>query len=555
MKTLSIRARLILAMAAMAILLALSAAMAIFGLSHANAGMEEMYGNRMASAQALADSMANLLRVRTALDRVVLEPDSPQSAANLTRALGFAAKSDAAWQRYLALPAEADERKLSDAVQAQRQAYLAQGQGAMVEALRAGRVDEARSVMLQRMAPMFTALSARVDALNDYQTARAAGLYKDNREAYQGFLWWTGGGLALGLAVVLLSATQLTRAIVRPLDTALGHMRAIGAGDLTGAIAPASADEMGRMMAGLGGMQASLVETVAGVLEGSRAIAIATREIAQGNVSLSARTETQASALEETASSMEELTATVQQNAEHALRAAQLAGATDALAGNGSEQVRKVAEVMNQVLATSRRIEEITGLIESIAFQTNILALNAAVEAARAGDQGRGFAVVASEVRNLAQRCAGAARDIGGVIGESVQLTRSGAVLAQEAGDGMNAILGNIGQVSRLVADISAASQEQAAGIEQVNEAIVQMEQVTQHNAALVEQSLAASESLREQAAALESMVGRFTLHPMPHERRRRTPVVQASPRHPAIAAEPKKTRAAAPAFALDATD
>jgi methyl-accepting chemotaxis protein-1 (serine sensor receptor) len=545
--TLSIRARLILAMAAMAVLLALSAAMAIFGLSRANSGMEEMYGKRMASAEALADSMAGLLRARTALDRVVLEPDSPQSGPNLARALDFGAKSDAAWQRYLARPADADERKLAAAVQAQRQSYLAQGQGAMVEALRAGRVDEARSVMLQRMAPMFTALSARVDALSDYQTARAASLYRESQDAYRSFLWWTGGGLALGLAVVLLAATLLTRAIVRPLDTALGHMRAIGAGDLTGAIAPSSADEMGRMMAGLGGMQASLVETVAGVLEGSRAIAVATREIAQGNASLSARTETQASALEETASSMEELTATVQQNAEHALRAAQLAGATDALAGSGSEQVRKVAEVMQQVLATSRRIEEITGLIESIAFQTNILALNAAVEAARAGDQGRGFAVVASEVRNLAQRCAGAARDIGGVIDESVQLTRSGAVLAQEAGDGMDAILGNIGEVSRLVAGISAASQEQAAGIEQVNEAIVQMEQVTQHNAALVEQSLAASESLREQAAALENMVGRFTLHAMPHAPRRRTPAVQGSPRHPAIAAEP--------AFALDAND
>jgi methyl-accepting chemotaxis protein-1 (serine sensor receptor) len=545
--TLSIRARLILAMAAMAVLLALSAAMAIFGLSRANSGMEEMYGKRMASAEALADSMAGLLRARTALDRVVLEPDSPQSGPNLARALDFGAKSDAAWQRYLARPADAEERKLAAAVQAQRQSYLAQGQGAMVEALRAGRVDEARSVMLQRMAPMFTALSARVDALSDYQTARAASLYRESQDAYRSFLWWTGGGLALGLAVVLLAATLLTRAIVRPLDTALGHMRAIGAGDLTGAIAPSSADEMGRMMAGLGGMQASLVETVAGVLEGSRAIAVATREIAQGNASLSARTETQASALEETASSMEELTATVQQNAEHALRAAQLAGATDALAGSGSEQVRKVAEVMQQVLATSRRIEEITGLIESIAFQTNILALNAAVEAARAGDQGRGFAVVASEVRNLAQRCAGAARDIGGVIDESVQLTRSGAVLAQEAGDGMDAILGNIGEVSRLVAGISAASQEQAAGIEQVNEAIVQMEQVTQHNAALVEQSLAASESLREQAAALENMVGRFTLHAMPHAPRRRTPAVQGSPRHPAIAAEP--------AFALDAND
>jgi methyl-accepting chemotaxis protein len=512
MNNLTIRARLVLSMATMGLLLVLSAGLALLGLSRANASLEEMYANRLASADALNESAACLLRARAAFDRVVLDPDSQESRRTLQRAIDFGTRSDAAWRRYVALPAEADELTLSKAVQVRRDIYLEQAQQALVAALQAGRNDEARALVLHRMAPLFSALSEQVDLLTAYQTERAAALYKESGAAYRRCLWWTAGGLLAALLVVVGSARHLSGAILRPLDTALAHMRAIGDGKLTGTIAALRRDEMGRMMAGLERMRSSLTDTVAAVLVGSTAIGGAIREIAQGTASLSERTETQASALEETASSMEELTATVQQNAAQARRAAELARSAREMTGQGTEQVGKVAGVMQEVLAASHRIENITGLIESIAFQTNILALNAAVEAARAGEHGRGFAVVAAEVRTLAQRCANAARDVGAQIASSVQLARTGAGLAHDAGLSVQAIFSSIDAVSGIVAGISSASQEQAAGIEQINEAILQMDQVTQRNAALVEENVAAATALREQALALERMVGRFQL-------------------------------------------
>jgi methyl-accepting chemotaxis protein len=512
MQSLSIRARLILSMTTMAVLLVASAGLAILGLGHANDNLDEMYSNRLASSSALNESVAYMLRARAAFDRVVLDPDSEESRQTVQRALGFTARSDAAWRRYMALPSSPDELALSTTVQAQRQAYLEQGEQALVSALEGRRHDEARSLVLHRMGPMFSALSEKVDILTRYQTERAAALYKDSAAAYRRFLWWTAGGLLLGLVTVVGSARQLSRAIIGPLDIALGHMRAIGDGRLTGSISATRPDEMGRMMMGLDRMQASLTHTVAGVLSGSRAIGLAIREIAQGTAALSERTETQAAALEETASSMEELTATVQQNAVRALRAAGLARSSHEMTRQGTEQVNQVAAVMQEMLAASRRIEDITGLIESIAFQTNILALNAAVEAARAGEQGRGFAVVAAEVRTLAQRCANAAKDVGGQIATSVELANSGSALAHRAGASVAAIFDSIDEVSGIVVEISQASQEQAIGIEQVNEAILQMDQVTQQNAALVEENVAAANALDAQATALERMVGRFEL-------------------------------------------
>jgi methyl-accepting chemotaxis protein-1 (serine sensor receptor) len=512
MNFLTIRARLVLSMATMGALLILSATLALLGLSRANAGLEEMYENRLASASALNESVAYLLRARAALDRVVLDPDSQESRRTLQRAVDFGARSDTAWQRYMTLPSAPAELALSEAVQAQRDIYLEKAQQTLVSALRAGRNDEARALVLHQMAPLFSALSDKVDLLTRFQTDRAAALYRDSTAAYRQFQWWTGAGLLAALVTVVGSARQLSGAILRPLDTALVHMGAIGEGRLTGTIVAAQRDEMGRMMAGLERMQSSLTDTIAGVLAGTRAIGGAIREIAQGTTSLSERTETQAAALEETASSMEELTATVQHNAAHARRAAELARSARDMTGQGSEQVGKVADLMQEVLAASRRIEDITGLIESIAFQTNILALNAAVEAARAGDQGRGFAVVAAEVRTLAQRCTNAAKDVGGQIARSVELAHAGAGLAQEAGASVRAIFASIDEVSGIVAGISNASQEQAAGLEQINAAILQMDQVTQQNAALVEENVAASNALREQAGTLERVVGRFQL-------------------------------------------
>jgi methyl-accepting chemotaxis protein len=248
------------------------------------------------------------------------------------------------------------------------------------------------------------------------------------------------------------------------------------------------------------------------VRTGTDTITVASREIASGNADLSARTETQASSLEETASSMEELTSTVKQNADNARQANQLAVSASSVAEQGGKVVAQVVDTMGSIKDSSRKIVDIIGVIDGIAFQTNILALNAAVEAARAGEQGRGFAVVASEVRNLAQRSAGAAKEIKGLIGDSVDKVDAGSRLVDEAGQTMGLIVTSIRQVADIMGEITAATQEQSHGIEEVNQAIAQMDQMTQQNAALVEEAAAAAESMQDQAQKLADAVSIFKL-------------------------------------------
>jgi methyl-accepting chemotaxis protein len=255
-----------------------------------------------------------------------------------------------------------------------------------------------------------------------------------------------------------------------------------------------------------------LREVVGRIKEASEAINTASKEIAAGNQDLSSRTEEQASSLEETASSMEELNATVKQNAENAKAANELAHSSNEIATRGGEMVKRVVATMDGIQDSSRKIADIIGVIDSIAFQTNILALNAAVEAARAGEQGRGFAVVATEVRNLAQRSATAAKEIKALIAESVDKVEGGAKLVQQAGSTMDEVVNSFQRVAALVGDITAASREQSSGIEQVTQAVSQMDEVTQQNAALVEEAAAAAESLEEQAQGLVQTVGSFKL-------------------------------------------
>ena len=257
-------------------------------------------------------------------------------------------------------------------------------------------------------------------------------------------------------------------------------------------------------------MRNSLVDIVSQVRRGTHTITTASREIAAGNTDLSSRTELQASSLEKTASAMEELTSTVKQNAENAREANQLAATASDVARKGGEVVSQVVGTMGEINSSASKIADIIGVIDGIAFQTNILALNAAVEAARAGEQGRGFAVVASEVRNLAQRSAGAAKEIKALIGDSVDKVEEGSRLVSDAGATMQEIVDSIGRVTSIMSGIAMASQEQSAGIEQVNQAIAQMDQVTQQNAALVEEAAAASTSMREQAQALSQLVSTF---------------------------------------------
>jgi len=317
-----------------------------------------------------------------------------------------------------------------------------------------------------------------------------------------------GGGL--GLLVIFVVSGAIAAPVARAAQL-LGEI-ADGNGDLSRRMPVESADEVGALADGFNRFVSALNGTIRKVRDSSNTIAVATSEIASGNLDLSARTEGQASSLEETASAMEELTATVDQNADSARQADRLVQSAAGYASAGGEVVGRVVRTMESIKDSSRKIVDIIGVIDGIAFQTNILALNAAVEAARAGEQGRGFAVVASEVRNLAQRSAGAAKEIKELIGDSVLKVDAGSALVDEAGATMDKIVSSVAQVTSIMGEIVAASREQSAGIAQVNRAVSEIDSTTQQNAALVEQAAAAAASLQEQAARLAEVVSVFKL-------------------------------------------
>ncbi|MBG6222521.1 aerotaxis receptor [Janthinobacterium sp. CAN_S1] len=336
-----------------------------------------------------------------------------------------------------------------------------------------------------------------------------------------GLLPTRAGGWITGLAAVALCATLyfwrgLHLAVLQPLQQARQACDVMAGGDLTGEFDTARRDEMGQLLRSLRQLRVNLHSIVGDVRGNFLRISMASQEIAAGNMDLSGRTEAQASALEQTASSMEQLAATVQQNSSNAVQASDMAGKVHGLAGRGGEIVGQVVMMMDEINASSKKIGDITGIIEGIAFQANILALNAAVEAARAGDQGRGFAVVAGEVRSLAQRSASAATEIKQLITASLAQVQAGAKLAQQAGVSSAEMLGAVQGVHGIMDEIASASREQSHGIGQVNMAVTQMDEVTQQNAALVEQSAAASASLQDQAMQLEQAMALFKL-----ERRR----------------------------------
>ncbi|MGJ9417816.1 methyl-accepting chemotaxis protein [Massilia sp. CMS3.1] len=318
--------------------------------------------------------------------------------------------------------------------------------------------------------------------------------------------------MLIGSAAAIAAGFVLSRSIIRPLNHAVKVATTVAAGDLRAQIDVQSNDETGQLLGALKAMNTSLTQIVTKVRSGAETIALASGEIARGNMDLSSRTEQQAGALEETASSMEELTSTMKQNADNARQANQLAISACDVAQKGGKVVERAVTTMGSISESAKQIVDIIGVIDSIAFQTNILALNAAVEAARAGEQGRGFAVVASEVRNLAQRSATAAKEIKLLINASVERVEAGSVLVNEAGTTMTDIVTSVKRVMDIIGEISTASSEQGAGIEQVNHAVTEMDSATQQNAALVEEAAAAAQSLREQTMALNQVVSVFKL-------------------------------------------
>ena len=319
--------------------------------------------------------------------------------------------------------------------------------------------------------------------------------------------------LALGASIISVAvAFFATRSITGPLEEAVDIAKRVADGDLTSVIEVNSNDETGQMMQALKHMNSSLTRIVAEVRTGTESISSASGEIASGNLDLSTRTEQQAASLGQTSGSMRELTGTVQQNADNARQANQLAAKASEVALRGGSVVSHVIETMGSITASSKKIVDIIGVIDGIAFQTNILALNAAVEAARAGEQGRGFAVVASEVRNLAQRSAAAAKEIKILIGDSVDKVREGSTLVEQAGVTMDEVVSSVRRVTDIMGEITSASQEQSVGIASVNRTILEMDETTQQNAALVEEAAAAAASMQDQAANLARVVSVFKL-------------------------------------------
>ncbi|NUT59902.1 methyl-accepting chemotaxis protein [Herbaspirillum sp. C9C3] len=394
-----------------------------------------------------------------------------------------------------------DARQVFDASREQFLALIRAGQGSAADEFVLRKITDSQNKYL-------SLATAFADSQDSQLRAEGAKAVADGALAIQVTL---ACSVAAVLAAILLGYL-MARSIIKPLNEAVRVAENVAAGDLTTRIEPHSRDETGQLMAALRKMNDNLVDIVTGVRRSTDSIATASGEIASGNMDLSSRTEQQAGSLEETASAMEEMTSTVRQNADNARQANQLAATASQVALQGGEIVGRVVTTMEEINQSSRKIVDIIGVIDGIAFQTNILALNAAVEAARAGEQGRGFAVVASEVRSLAQRSAAAAKEIKGLISDSVAKVEGGSLLVAEAGHTMEQVVSSVRSVTDIVGEISAASVEQSTGIEEINRAVGQMDQSTQQNAALVEQAAAAAGALQEQAATLASAISIFRL-------------------------------------------
>lgn len=381
-----------------------------------------------------------------------------------------------------------------------------------IELIQKGQQAEAFAFLVDQAIPARNALLALLAASKDeYTQLLGVDVQQIKAEATATRNWLVGLAVAV-IALLVVAALHVGSVLSRRVALTRSVAERVRDGDLTQAVRDDTRDEFSPLLRTMQDMQDSLTRTVSTVRENAESVAIASAQIAQGNADLSQRTEEQASSLQQTAATMEQLGTTVRQNAENAQQANQLAQGASSVAVKGGEVVGEVVQTMKGISESSRRIADIIGTIDGIAFQTNILALNAAVEAARAGEQGRGFAVVAGEVRSLAQRSAEAAKEIKSLISDSVERVEQGSAMADRAGQTMDEVVNAIRRVTDIVGEISSASNEQSTGISQVGEAVGQMDQVTQQNAALVEESAAAAESLKNQAEDLVKGVSSFKL-------------------------------------------
>lgn len=510
-RSLSLQARIALTVGVLAVLMLAIGAIGLAGGYRANRATRDTYENKLTAAIHIGDAELLIARTRLVLGGAMVQLDDVRAQNQIQHASEFFRQSDDAWRRFVDEPHEAGEETFIDAASGRRDA-MRRAMSAFIDALKVHDRATAERIGTSQLSPLFNDMSAANEQLKRTLYANAKRSYEDAQRYFRAFFAASVAMIVFGVLAAVWSWVSLRRAIMTPLKDALAHFDAIAAGDLSLHIASHREDEMGMLLQGLRAMQAQLARTVDAVRGSCQSIGVATHEIAAGTLDLSSRTEEQAASLEETAASMSELTATVRQNVEHAQQARTLAGEASLAAQNGNEVIGRMRGTMTRVDTGSRRIADITGIIEGIAFKTNILALNAAVEAARAGAQGRGFAVVAAEVRELAQHASTAAKEIGQLIADSVSAAADGTALVVDAGHAMHDVLQASERFAAIMNGIVDAADEQRTGFEQVDAALGVMDSVTQQNAALVEQASAAAQALDQHSRELGRQVAVFRL-------------------------------------------
>ena len=509
-KNLNIGKRLSLSLALIGALLLLIAATSVHMLGKINQNTTDLVEVNIAQLEMSNDLIDNVNNIAIALRNMMLtDKDSDRATQRqVIEANREGSRKVIATLAGVSLP---QDRAGVASIEAANGRYI-DGQIALIKLVEEGTPEQSRAYLSDQLRPVLGELKDLVNAKLKAQNTAARQAGQDAHDTYDSTRTLMTGLSAAAVALGAVLAFVLTVSITKPVARALAVANTVAAGDLTSMIEIESRDEIGQLLQALKTMNERLADTVSTVRSGTDSIAMSASEVAAGSMDLSARTEQQASSLEETASSMEELTSTVKQNADNARQAHKLAESASVIAHRGGDVITRVVATMEQINQSSNKIGDIIGVIDGIAFQTNILALNAAVEAARAGEQGRGFAVVATEVRNLAQRSAAAAREIKDLIDASSSTVASGSALVNQAGDTITELVDSVRRVTDIVSEISAASVEQHAGIEQINQAVTEMDDVTQQNAALVEQSAAAAAAMQNQSQQLAQVVSAFKL-------------------------------------------